>query len=300
MRVLKIWATSGAAGIGHDFHHVVVGVDGRAMHRTGGQAAEDQGVQQLFHAYAGLGRAADDGDERPAGDRLHDQPADFLVARLGAVEVAGHDVLVDLDDRLDERGVDGAGIDQRPGRVRGHVERAGHAAEIGPLAQRDVEQLARLAEHFLDGLHEGGEVDVVGVHLVDGDEAAHARLARLVEDPPRGDADAALGVDLDDDRIDGMDGADRLADEIGVAGRINGIEPLAAVVEMDDVRLDAMVVDPLFLVEIADARAVVNACRAGDRAGHGEDFVQKGRFSGGAVSGECHVANVLRLRVWPC
>ncbi len=93
-------------------------------------------------------------------------------------------------------------------------------------------------------------------------------------------------------RIDGVDGADRLADEIGVAGRVDGVEPLAAVVEMDDVRLDAMVVDPLLLVEIADAGALVDACRAGDGAGHGEDFVQKGRFSGCAVTGECHVANV--------
>ena len=45
-----------------------------------------------------------------------------------------------------------AGIDQRAGRVGGRLERAGHAAELGPLAQRHVQQHARLAEQLLDAL----------------------------------------------------------------------------------------------------------------------------------------------------
>jgi hypothetical protein len=87
-------------------------------------------------------------------------------------------------------------------------------------------------------------------------------------------------------------GADGLADKIGIAGRVDGVEPFAAVVEVDDVRLDAVVMVPLLLVEIADARAVVNVRRASDRARHIKNLVQESRFSGRAVSGKCHVANI--------
>ena len=173
-----------------------------------------------------------------------------------------------------------------------HLERAGHAAEIGAPAQGHVQKLAALAEHLLDVLHQRGEVDVVGVHLVDGDEAAQAGLARLVEDPAGGHADAALGVDHDDHRIDGVHRADRLPDEVGVAGGVDGVEPLAVMVEVHDVGLDRVVVHLLFLVEIADARALVDAGRTRDRARQGKDLVQEGRLSRGPVSAEGHVANV--------
>ena len=287
-------------GIGHDVDHLLVGGDGGAVDRIGRQAAEDQGVEQFLHAHARLGRAADDGDQRAAGDGLDDQPGELLVARLDAVEVAGHHVLVDLDDRLDERGVDVVGIDQRPAVSCRHLERAGHAAEIAALAQGNIQKLAGLAEHLLDVLHQRGEVDVVGVHLVDGDEAAQAGLARLVEDPAGGHADAALGVDLDDHRVDGVHRADRLPDEVRVAGGVDGIEPLAVVVEVHDVGLDRVVVDLLFLVEIADARALVDAGRTRDRARHGEDLVQEGRLSRGPVSAECHVANICDWNLCHC
>ena len=100
-------------GIGHDVDRFLVGGDGRAMDRIGRQAAEHQRVEQFFHAHPGLGRAADDGHQRAAGHGLDDQAGELLVGRFDAVEVAGHHVLVDLDDRFDERGVDVVGIDQR-------------------------------------------------------------------------------------------------------------------------------------------------------------------------------------------
>ena len=154
-------------GIGRDVDRLLVGGDGGAVDRIGRQAAEDQGVEQFLHAHPRLGRAADDGDQRAAGDGLDDQPGEFLVARLDAVEVAGHHVFVDLDDRLDERGMDGCWDRPAPLGVFRHLERAGHAAEIAALAQGNVQELAGLAEHLLDVLHQLGEIDVVGVHLVD-------------------------------------------------------------------------------------------------------------------------------------
>ena len=287
-------------GVGHDVDHFLVGGDGGAVDRVGRQAAEDQGVEQFLHAHARLGRAADDGDQRAAGHGVDDQPRKFLVARFHAVEVAGHHVLVDLDNRLDERGVDIIRIDQGALDICRHLERARHAAEIGARAQGNVQELAGLAEHLLDAFHQRGEIDVVGVHLVDGDEPAQAGFARLVEDPAGGHADAALGVDLDDHRIDGVDRPDGLPDEVGVAGGVDRIEPLAVMVEVHHVGLDRVMVRLLFVVEIANARALVDAGRTRDRARHGKNLVQEGRLSRGPVSADGHVANICDWNVCHC
>ena len=60
-------------------------------------------------------------------------------------------------------------------------------------------------------------------------------------------------------RLDGPQRADRLADEVGIAGRVDHVEPLAGVVEVHDARLDRVLVMLLFFVEVADAGAVVDA-----------------------------------------
>ena len=75
-----------------------------------------------------------------------------------------------------------------------------------------------------------------------------------------------MGVDHDRGRLDRAKRADRLADEIGIAGRVDQIESLAGMVEMDDRRFDRVFVGFFHLVEIADTGAVVNAGRPMDRA----------------------------------
>ena len=54
-------------------------------------------------------------------------------------------------------------------------------------------------------------------------------LLRLLEDAAGVHLDAAVGVDDDHRRIDAAQGPDRLADEVGIAGRVDDVEPLAAV-----------------------------------------------------------------------
>ena len=101
-----------------------------------------------------------------------------------------------------------------------------------------------------------GEVDVVGVHPVDDDHPPQAGLFRLGEHAAGVDFDARLGVDDDRRRIDAPHRADRLADEVGIAGRVDHVEVLAGVVEMHHAGFDRVLVMLLFLVEVADA-----ACR---------------------------------------
>ena len=51
---------------------------------------------------------------------------------------------------------------------------------------------------------------------------------------PRVDFDARVGVDHDHGRFDRAEGADGLADEVGIAGRIEHLKILTAVIEMDE------------------------------------------------------------------
>ena len=73
---------------------------------------------------------------------------------------------------------------------------------------------------MLNAFDERGKIDIVGVHLVDDDDPTQAQLAGFAKHAPRVDFDARVGVDHDHGRFDGVEGADGLADEVGVAGRI--------------------------------------------------------------------------------
>ena len=214
---------------------------------------------------------------------------------MGALEVALHDRLVDLDDRFQQRLADLVGIDQRACGVGGYFERAGHAAEIGPLPQRHVQQRTRLAEQFLDVLHQLGEIDVLGVHLVQHDHASQARVARLVENATRVDPDPRLGVDHHDRRIDGAQRADRLSDVVRVARRVDDVEPLAGVLEVDHRAFDRVLVLLLFIVEIADAGAVIDAGWPAEGPGEGQQLIDERRLAGRTVAAKGYVPDIRDL-----
>ena len=150
------------------------------------------------------------------------------------------------------------------------------------------------------GVHQRREIDVLGVHLVDHDHAAQARLAGFVEHAPRVDFDAGLGIDDDRRRVDPVHGSDRLADEVGVTRRIDHLEVLAAMVEMDDLGLDRVLVVLLFRIEVADAGSVVHTRMSVDRAGLDQHVVDERRLATPAMSTEHKIANVLNVRFRHC
>ena len=101
---------------------------------------------------------------------------------------------------------------------------------------------------------------------------------------------------IDDHRgIDAAHGADRLADEVGIARRVDHVEPLAGVVEMHDAGFDRVFVGLFFFVEIADARAVIDVRQPVDRAGLRQHPIDQHGLAGRAVSADNDVANVLDL-----
>ena len=91
---------------------------------------------------------------------------------------------------------------------------------------------------------------------------SQAGLLGLGEHPAGVDLDARLGVDDDRRRVDAPHGADRLADEVGIARRIDQMKMLAAVIHVHHAGFDGVLVLFFFLIEIADAGAIVHAGQA--------------------------------------
>ena len=104
--------------------------------------------------------------------------------------------------------------------------------------------------------------------------------------------DAGVGVDRDERGLDGAQGADHLADEVGIAGRVEKIEVLAGVIEVDERGLDRVLVMLLFVVEVADAGAGVDAGVSLDGAGFDEQLVDQRRLAGATVAADGDVPNV--------
>ena len=156
MRVLKTWATSGAGRVGVEFDRFAGGVL-RGPRRSCPARVRRRPARRAIPAAPrpSWPTRRRSGISVPGHDGPLDQTRQFLGRRRRALEVTLHDRLVDLDDRFQERLADVGRIDQGAGRVGGHVERAGHAAEIGPLPQRHVHQHARLAEQLLDAAPAG-------------------------------------------------------------------------------------------------------------------------------------------------
>ena len=140
--------------------------------------------------------------------------------------------------------------------------------------------------------HKFGKIDVLGIHLADDNHPSQSRLAGLLEHPARVHFDAGMGVDDDRRGFDGPQRADRLADEIGIARRVDQIEMLAGVVEMHQGGFDRILVVLFLIVEIAHAGAIVDARRPGDGAGKIQNSVDQRGLSRRAVTAQNHIADI--------
>ncbi len=259
------------------------------------QRAQRQGVEQLGHADAGLARAAQDRNQGPGRNGLDNQSRSFLIGRQGALEVALGHLFVDFDDRLDELDGDGDRIQDGSADVGGHLERADHRFEIVAVADRQVERHAGVAEKVLNAFDQRRELDVVRVHLADDEDPPQPQLAGLLKHPPGVDADAVVGVDHNGGGVDAVQSAQGLTDEVGIARRVEQIELLAGMREVNQARLDGVLVQFFLFVEIANAAALVDAGRPLDRAGRGKDLVGQHRLAGVAVATKGNVADILNV-----
>jgi len=230
-------------------------------------------VQELVEADLLLGSGAEDRNDGPRVHRLRHRFFQLIDRQVPFGQVLFHHRLIALDDGIHEQRAHRLRIDRASlGHLRRRVEHADHALEIRPETIGDIEQDALLAERVLDGRDQLREVDVVRVALVDHDQPGQRVLSGLVEHASRIHLDAVHRRHDDHCRFDGVERFQRGPDKVGIARRIEQVDELSFVFEMQDRRVDREVVFVLLVVVVGDAGAVVH----GPHAVHGVRLVEQG------------------------
>ena len=187
-----------------------------------GQQLDDH-VEQFGDAGAVARRDEADRDQVPFAQRLLERRVQLGRVDVALFEVALDEARVDLDDLLDERAVRlrhrrEVDLVARVARVEEAVDDA--LAAVGGQVQRQ----ALLAERGLDLRHQGREVDVLRVDLVDDDHAAALALRRVAHHPLGHHLDAGRCADHHRGRLDGLQRGQRLAEEVGRARRVDQVD----------------------------------------------------------------------------
>ena len=285
----------GTGRIGGNFDVFAVGVLRDTGNRVGRKSVSGERVEKFGHPDAGFRRNAEDRNQRFFFNTFGDQFRKFFVVREFAFEVAFHRGVVDGNDRFDKLFVQFVRVDEGAGGFR-RFQGADDAAEVRAATDRDVKENGFRAENVANVVDEFFELNVVGVHLRDNDDATQTGRFRFFEDAAGVDFETRLGVDDDRGDVRGAHRADRAADEVRVAGGVEDVETFAGVIEVDAGRFDRVLVRFFFVVEVANARAGVDA---GRRLLHFAGNVQEGvghrGFAGTAVTAQDNVANVSRI-----
>ncbi len=113
-----------------------------------------------------------------------------------------------------------------------------------------------------------------------------------MEDPAGVDLDAGRRADGEDDVLDGRQGAQGVADEVGVAGGVDQVDLLAVGFEVEQVAVDREVAAFLFVFDVGDARAVVDRAAAVGRPCAEEKGVGKAGLARRPMSGQGNVADI--------
>src|SRR5437016_11140342 len=119
---------------------------------------------------------------------------------------------------------------------RGKIACAGRIEEAvdNPLAVigRQIDRQALPAECLLYRGEHAWQVDVLGIDAIDDDQPAKTALRGPLHHPRRDHLDARARVDDDGCRLNRVERADRLTDEIGKSRRIDQMNPRATRLEV--------------------------------------------------------------------
>ena len=100
--------------------------------------------------------------------------------------------------------------------------------------------------------------------------------------------------------FDGVANGQGGTDEIGVAGRVEQVDVLALVVEMEDAGVDGEVAFFLLVVEVGDAGALLDAAVTLDGLGGEQQGIGQRSLAGRAVSHQGHRADVVYAVLGHC
>ncbi len=132
---------------------------------------------------------------------------------------------------------------------------------------RQVDRQALLAERILDPREQLLQVDVLGVDLVDDDQAAQSALLRPAHHARTDHLDAVLRVDHHAHGLHRIECTDRLADEIGEARRVEQMHVRLLVLEVQHRGVQRMQEILLERIVIGDGGAALDAAHGGDGTG---------------------------------
>ncbi len=227
-----------------------------------GQQPHDE-VEQLGDAGTAARAGETDRDQVALAQRLLERRVQLAGVDVAVVQVALDEAGVDLDDLLDERTV-----------------RVGDAAEVAVAVAvveavddlraalvGQVDRQAWLAEAGLDLREQRRQVDALRVDLVDDDQAVELAFGGLRHQAQHRRLDAGGGVDDDHRGLDRLERRQRLAGEVGGAGRVDQVHAAALVPQVQHRAGQRMLHPALEGVEVADRAAALEAAGRADHAG---------------------------------
>ncbi len=203
----------------------------------------DDGVEQGLNALVLEGRAA---EHRMEGDLAHglaDHALEGRLVRLLAVEIGGHDVVVDFDGGFDHLLAIFLGLLQQFGRNflvvifraeafvvpddRLHADQVDDALEIVFRADRQLDADRTAADAGGDVRNAFEEVGADLVHLVDEDDARNIVFVGLTPDGFRLRLDALVAVEHADRAVEHAQRTLDLDGEVDVPGGVDDVQALA-------------------------------------------------------------------------
>ena len=206
------------------------------------------GIEQFRQAHAVAGVGEQDRHHVRLIHGLLERRVQRVVVRLLAAQIFLHQPLVHLDDLIEDGGV---GF--------GHREKS-----LSPLllSRHSTTALPSPVGRLI-GRHSWPKVSWICatrpsrsmsgmIDFVDDDRAGEVAIAGGLHHPAGDDFDAALGVDRRTATVStaGMAG-DGLADQIGAAGRVDEVDPLAEMIGVQEGGVDGMAVLLFLFFEIA-------------------------------------------------
>jgi hypothetical protein len=221
-------------------------------------------VQQVVEAGTRLGRNEQDGHQAPLAQRLLEGRMQLARRRVLAVlQVASQQVLVFLDQLIDQLAV-GVGDRVEVGVANFMLQNLDH---VSPIVRRQVEHFALVAEAFAEPHHQAGQIDVVGIDLVDDDHARQATRLGGAHHALGHQFDAGLGIDHYHGGIDRRQRGKGLTGEIGITRRVEQVDMHAFGGEIHQCRIEGMTRRLFLRIEIAHCAALFHRALGGDRAG---------------------------------
>ena len=168
-----------------------------------------------------------DRDQVALAQRLLERRVQLARVDVALVQVAVDEVGVDLDHLLDQRAVRLLDATRNRPRPLAAALKKQSTTRVPPSAGRFSGRHSR-PKASLDLRQQRRQVDALRIDLVDDDHAVEAALARPVHHPRAHHLDAGRGVDDDRRGLDRLERRQRLADEIGVARRVDQVDARVA------------------------------------------------------------------------